>query len=132
MSRTIMTTSLHTLVQGQRVHYLANLGGLVVLAGLDKIAPDVLLGALLEMHSQLQKLTPDRKAALKDKGAQALQARHAEKRSFASWQRAVHRERFDFTRDEMKNLIKKLGGKVPVLEKDVVSELKRLLRLMPC
>lgn len=127
-----MTTPSHTLAQGQRVHYLANLGGLVVLAGLEKTAPDLLLGALMEMQQHLQKLSGERKAVFKEKGAQALQKRQAQKRSFASWQRATHSERFDFTRDEMKNLIKTLGGKVPVLEKDVVSELKRLLRLMTC
>lgn len=37
----------HSHEQGLRVHHLANLGGLIALAGLDLESPDFLLGALL-------------------------------------------------------------------------------------
>ena len=35
----------HSEEQGLRVHHLANLGGLIALAGLDREPPDFLLGA---------------------------------------------------------------------------------------
>ncbi len=42
-----MTPPTHTREQGVRVHYLANLGGLMAVAGLDHHPPDFLLGILL-------------------------------------------------------------------------------------
>ena len=41
-----MADGLHTREQGLRVHHLANLGGLVAIAGLDREPPDLLLGGL--------------------------------------------------------------------------------------
>ena len=43
-----MADDRHGKEQGLRVHYLANLGGLVALAGLDLEPPDFLLGALAQ------------------------------------------------------------------------------------
>lgn len=123
-----MTDHLHTLEQGQRVHYLANLGGLVVLANLDHVEPDLLLGAFLEMGKRLANLTDSRLTELKTLGQDKLASRGAEKRSFKSWQRAHQTERFDFSQVQMQRLIVQLGGKLPALEKDIPSELRRLLR----
>ena len=50
----------HTAEQGQRLHYLANLGGLVAIAGLDSLEPDLLLGQLLEMADRLPNLEAPR------------------------------------------------------------------------
>lgn len=118
----------HTLAQGQRVHWLANLGGLVAIADLEEIEPAILLGALLEISEKLRLVSQQRLVDLREKGQQRLQARNTEKRTFKSWQRAQQTERFDLTREQQKHLIVKLGGRVPALEKDIPSELNRLLR----
>jgi len=47
-----MADGLHTREQGLRVHHLANLGGLVAIAGLDREPPDLLLGGLLELAAR--------------------------------------------------------------------------------
>lgn len=119
---------LHTLEEGQRVHYLANLGGLVAIAGLEHIEPNLLMGALCSMKNQLQKLPEERISALKNLGDEKLLSRSAEKRSFKTWQRAQQTERFDLTQLQMKKLIVYFGGKIPALDKDIPSEFRRLLR----
>jgi hypothetical protein len=43
--------------QRERVHRLASLGGLVVLAGLDGLPPDLLLGAFLEVSDRMPQLS---------------------------------------------------------------------------
>jgi hypothetical protein len=123
-----MTERKHTHEEGQRVHYLANLGGLVVIAGLEKLPPTILVGALAEVAKRFTQLSPERIETLKEKGAVLLQHRAAEKRSFKEWQRAQQTERFDFTRDQMTKLIVALGGCVPTSEKEWALELKRLVR----
>jgi len=120
--------SAHTIAEGQRVHWLANLGGLVTIAGLDAFEPAILLGAFIEINAKLKQVSKERIAELKEKGLQALQARNTEKRTFKSWQRAQQTERYDLTQGQQKQLIVKLGGKIPVLEKDIAAELRRLLR----
>jgi hypothetical protein len=121
-------TDLHSLSEGQRVHYLANLGGLVAIAKLEDIKPDLLLGALCEMARRLPKLSLARVLELQKLGESKLRARNIEKRSFKTWQRAQKTQRFDFTQEEMKQLIARLGGKQPALEKDIHSELRCLLK----
>jgi len=56
----------HTAEQGQRVHWLANLGGLVAIAGLEEVEPDLLLGALLSVAAQLRR--PDAAGGLQPVG----------------------------------------------------------------
>lgn len=120
--------SLHTLTEGQRVHYLSNLGGLVVIAGLEQVEPDILLGALSEVARKLPTLPQARLQELRHIGDEKLQSRKAEKRAFKAWQRAEQTERFDLTRTQMLKLILHLGGKIPALEKDIGSELRVLLK----
>lgn len=122
------TETTHTLTEGQRVHWLANLGGLVAIAGLEDIDPAILVGALTEINVRLRQVSKERLEDLKTKGLEILQARNSEKRTFKSWQRANETARFDFSREQQQQLIIRLGGKVPVLEKDIVSELRRLLK----
>jgi hypothetical protein len=118
----------HGLAEGQRVHYLANLGGLVTISGLEHVEPNLLLGALCEVEKRLNQISSTRLAELKQLGQTKLAARSAEKRSFKSWQRAQQTERFDLTLSQMKKLIVLVGGNLPALEKDVGSELRRILR----
>lgn len=116
--------------QGQRVHYLANLGGLVVLAGLENLSPDLLLGMLMTAQKQLTVLPPVKKSALQQLGEKALKARASHKRSFKAWQKNLEAERFDFSKTQMEKLIMKLGGSVPTLTKDISAELQRLVEAL--
>jgi hypothetical protein len=51
----------HSEEQGLRVHHLANLGGLVALAELDREAPDFLLGALISVAHERERLTAEQR-----------------------------------------------------------------------
>jgi hypothetical protein len=51
----------HTEEQGLRVHHLVNLGGLVAVAGLDREPPDFLLGALVSMAHERDRLTAEQR-----------------------------------------------------------------------
>ena len=122
-----MKTKNHSVAEGQRVHYLANLGGLVVIAGLENYPPNLLVGGMAAIHKRLQQLSPNDQEKLKGQGDTILKQRAADKVSFKRWQRSQQSQRFDFTHDQIKKLIKKLGGEIPVLEKDLASELLRLV-----
>jgi hypothetical protein len=124
-----MKTILHTKEQGLRVHKLAKLGGLVALAGLENIDPALLLGAFLELAAQLSRLGLQHVTRLRHNGLQKLSERKKEKHAYQ--QQATHTlllKEATLKLDEIKKLIIRLGGKVPVLEKDIVPELYRLMR----
>lgn len=122
-----MNTKNHSLVEGQRVHYLANLGGLVVIAGLENYPPNLLVGALSTVNKRLKQLPNEQQQKLKEEGDVILKRRAADKVSFKRWQRAQQTHRFDLSHEQTKKLIKKLGSKIPVLEKDMPGELLRLV-----
>jgi hypothetical protein len=105
-----MATTEHSPEQGQRVHYLANLGGLVVIAGLEDLEPDLLLGALLLVASQLVRPDARRDARLRRAGSAALDARAAAKRAFAAHQRAKDLHPVYLTSHQCRGLIRELGG----------------------
>jgi len=105
-----MARTEHSLEQGQRVHYLANLGGLVVIAGLEQLEPDLLLGALLSVASQLARSDARRDARLRGVGGAALDARAAAKRAFAARQRAQNLHSVYLTSKQCRRLIRELGG----------------------
>jgi hypothetical protein len=124
-----MKTILHTKEQGLRVHKLAKLGGLVVLAGLENIDPALLLGAFLELAAQLPRLGLQHVTRLRNNGLQKLSERKKEKPVYQ--QQATHTlllKEATLKLDEIKKLITRLGGKIPALEKDIVPELYRLMR----
>ena len=105
-----MARTEHSLEQGQRVHCLANLGGLVVIAGLEHLEPDLLLGALLSVAPQLGRPNPHRDARLRRAGGEALDARAAAKRVFAAHQRAKNLHSVYLTSEQCRRLIRELGG----------------------
>ena len=78
----------HSPEQGLRVHHLANLGGLVALAGLDLEPPDFLLGALLSVAQEATKLTTSQRAHVATIGRKKLDERATGKRAWKSWRRA--------------------------------------------
>ena len=106
-----MARTEHSLEQGQRVHYLANLGGIVVIAGLGDLEPDLLLGALLSLASQLRRPDTRRDARLRRAGGGALDARAAAKRAFAAHQRAQNLHSVYLTSQQCRHLIRELGGR---------------------
>ncbi len=76
-----------------RVPYLANLGGLVAVAGLDHQPPDLLLGPLLELPARLPRLSAERIAGRRALGQARLTQRATEKRASKAWAQAAELER---------------------------------------
>src|SRR5271170_5531642 len=74
--------------QGLRVHHLANLGGLVALAGLDLEPPDFLLGALLSIAREASSLTATQRVEIAALGQVKLDERASGKRAWTSFKRA--------------------------------------------
>jgi hypothetical protein len=83
-----MADGLHTREQGLRVHHLANLGGLVAIAGLDREPPDLLIGGLLELAARLPDLPATRRASIASAGRVKLDARATSKRAWKAWSRS--------------------------------------------
>src|SRR5258707_4409118 len=77
--------------QGLRVHHLANLGGLVALAGLDHEPPDFLLGALLSAAHEASRVTAEQRARVAMIGHRKLDERATGKRALKSSSRARER-----------------------------------------
>ena len=90
---------LHTREQGLRVHGLANLGGLVAIAGLEEVEPPLLLGLLLELADHMPAIHPERRAVLAEQGRRRLDERNAEKRAWKAFQKARDLHRVDLTSD---------------------------------
>jgi hypothetical protein len=123
-----MTTILNTKIQGLRVHNLANLGGLVAIAGLENYDPALLLGAFLELSQQLSGASMQHIKQLHIRGLQKLRERNSEKRAYHYSKNQSENTAGTLQIDTIKKLIIKLGGKVPALEKDILPEFNRLVR----
>src|SRR2546428_12302385 len=95
----------HTSEQGVRLHYLANLGGLVAIAGLDQHPPDFLLGVLLEVAARVPDLPTGRRAELSSRGQARLEQRAAEKRAWGAWSRARQLHRLDLSTAEIRQVL---------------------------
>src|SRR5438034_3196972 len=102
-----------TYEQRARLHRLADLGGLVTIAGLEAYPPDLLLGALIEAAASLPRLPEPRLEGLRQRGRMRLDARAAEKRAWKAWYQAQHLHRLDLTTAEIARTITRLGGSVP-------------------
>ena len=105
-----MNPETHTREQGVRVHYLANLGGLIAVAGLDHHPPDFLLGVLLEVASRVPHLSEHRWTELCARGQARLEERAAEKRAWHAWQRAQQLHRLDLSTAQIRRLLAALAG----------------------
>jgi hypothetical protein len=101
--------TVHTREQGIRLHHLANLGGLVAVAGLDRQPPDFLLGLLLAVAVRLPQLTSAQRAEFCTRGQARLEARGTEKRAWTAWQRAQELHRVDLSTHEIRRLLDALG-----------------------
>jgi hypothetical protein len=103
----------HSREQGLRLHHLANLGGLIALAGLDLEPPDYLLGALLSVAEETRRLTPGQRERVASIGRQMLDERATGKRAWKSWMRAHELHPITLTNAQVAEIIAALGGEVP-------------------
>ena len=107
------TSVLHTREQGKRVHILANLGGLVAIAGMERVEPDLLLGALLEVADRLPKMKAARLGELRQRGAAKLDERGTSKRAWIARQAALDLHHVHLTSDQIRVLLRRLGAPIP-------------------
>jgi Conjugal transfer protein TraD len=103
----------HTQEQGLRVHHLANLGGLIAVAGLDREPPDFLLGALVSMAHERYALTPEERTKVASLGREKLDERATAKRAWRSWRRSQDLHSLMLSSAQMRRLIEALGGRAP-------------------
>lgn len=103
----------HGREQGLRLHYLANLGGLVALAGLDTEPPDFLLGALLSIAREAAILRAEERAEIAAMGQVKLDERATGKRAWTSWSRARQLHGLTLSTEQMRCVIEALGGSAP-------------------
>jgi len=103
----------HSLEQGLRLHHLANLGGLVAIAGLDQEPPDLLLGVLLSVAHEVAALTTVQRAHVSSVGRTKLEERATGKRAWKSWTRAQNLHAITLSTSQVAEIITALGGDVP-------------------
>lgn len=125
---TTETSVLHTREQGLRVHVLANLGGLVAIAGLEHIAPDLLLGALLEVSARLPQMKPSRQNEMKSRGGAKLEERGSGKRAWLARERALDLHALHLTSDQIRVILSALGAPVPQKREELPTALSSALR----
>jgi len=122
-----MADGLHTREQGLRVHHLANLGGLVAIAGLDREPPDLLLGGLLELAAHLPDLPATRRAAIASVGRVKLDTRATSKRAWKSWSRSKELHSLTLSSEHLRRIVGALGGEEP---RDSAELPRMMLRLL--
>ncbi len=122
-----MADGLHTREQGLRVHHLANLGGLLAIAGLDREPPDLLLGGLLELAARLPDLPATRRAAIASAGRVKLDTRATSKRAWKSWSRSKELHGLTLSSEHIRRIICALGGEEPCNSAELPRMMLRLL-----
>ena len=122
-----MADGLHTREQGLRVHHLANLGGLVAIAGLDREPPDLLLGGLLELAARLPDLPATRRVSIALAGRAKLDARATSKRAWKSWSRSKELHSLTLSNEHIRRIISALGGTEPCSPAKLPRTMLRLL-----
>ena len=121
-----MTTEasiLHTREQGLRVHVLANLGGLVAIAGLEHVEPDLLLGALLEVKERLPQMKPSLVERMRTRGAAKLDERGTGKRAWRARERGLDLHSQHLTSEQIGVILRALGAAVPTQREDLSAAL---------
>jgi conjugative transfer protein TraD len=100
----------HSEEQGLRVHHLVNLGGLIAIAGLDREPPDFLLGALVSLAHERDRLTAEQRTRVSSLGRQKLDERVTAKRAWKSWRRSKDLHSLMLTSAQMRRVIMALGA----------------------
>ena len=122
-----MRRSEHTREQGLRVHHLANLGGLVSLAALEALPPDLLLGSLLAIARQLPRMRVQSLEIIRTLGEEKLAERAAEKRAWRAYEKGSGVQAIYLEPDQLRALILRLGGESPAGDDKLVPTLMALL-----
>ena len=122
-----MATNGHSHEQGLRVHHLANLGGLVALAGLDREPPDFLLGALLSVSHESATLDATQRARVAAAGRERLEERATSKRAWKSWSRAKELHSVTLSSAQVREIIEALGEHAPENSAQLIASLSALL-----
>jgi hypothetical protein len=117
----------HSREQGWRVHHLANLGGLVAIAGLDLEPPDFLLGALLSLAHEAAALSSERREQVAAMGRGKLGERATGKRAWKSWNRVRDLHPITLSNDQLRDIIRALGGEAPEEPTQLPLALSRIL-----
>jgi len=117
----------HSREQGLRVHHLTNLGGLVAIAGLDSQPPDLLLGALLKIASDLSTSSVEQRRQLASLGHKKLDERGAEKRAFNSWLLANNLHNLTLSSEQIARIVDALGSPAPSDQSALVPALNAAL-----
>ena len=118
----------HSEEQGLRVHHLVNLGGLIAVAGLDREPPDFLLGALVSVAHERDRLTAEQRIQVAALGRQKLDERVTAKRAWKSWRRARELHSLTLNSAQMRRLIAALGATAPEDEERLIPMLTELLK----
>jgi hypothetical protein len=118
----------HSEEQGLRVHHLVNLGGLIAIAGLDREPPDFLLGALVSVAHERERLTAEQRTRVSSLGRQKLDERATAKRAWKSWRRSKDLHSLMLTSAQMRRVITALGGTVPADAESLITLLTTLLK----
>jgi hypothetical protein len=125
-----MTTEasiLHTREQGVRVHVLANLGGLVAIAGLEHVEPDLLLGALLGVGERLPQMKPSLVERMRARGTAKLDERGSGKRAWRARERGLDLHALHLTSEQIRVILRALGAAVPTQREDLSTALSSAL-----
>ncbi|MGA9723705.1 MAG: conjugal transfer protein TraD [Candidatus Binatus sp.] len=122
-----MAANGHSHEQGLRVHHLANLGGLVALAGLDREPPDFLLGALISVAQETASLGAAQRAQVASVGRKQLEERATSKRAWKSWSRAKELHSVTLSTAQVKEIIEALHEHAPENSAQLIASLSALL-----
>src|ERR1700688_1114658 len=123
-----MPTNGHSHEQGLRVHHLANLGGLVSIAGLYHEPPDFLLGALLSVAHESGTLDAAQRARVVAAGRAQLEERATSKRAWKSWHRARELHSVTLSSTQVREIIEALGEHAPENSAQLIASLSALLQ----
>ena len=119
--------AIHSKEQGLRVYHLINLGGLVAIAGLDSQPPDLLLGALLKLATELSNSNSGRRRERASTGHRKLDERGAAKRAFNSWLPANNLHNVILTSEQIARIVEALGVVAPTDRSALVPALNAVL-----
>jgi CHAD domain-containing protein len=117
----------HSHEQGLRVHHLANLGGLVALAGLDHEPPDFLLGAFISVARESATINPAQRARVASVGQKQLEERATSKRAWKSWRRAKELHSVILSSAQVREIVAALGEHAPENSGQLIASLSALV-----
>lgn len=118
----------HTPEQGLRVHHLANLGGLIAIAELDREPPDFLLGVLISVAHEAASLTAEQRGQVASLGRQKLEERATSKRAWRSWSRAHDLHSVMLSSRQIREILEAFGARAPEDSDALVATLTALLK----